>query len=88
MRIIFRSYKDFEKWVSQSDTVKRKLNPKCYTVIISPRGVELVPVMSTRHLHNILIETPSDNDISLVIAMLKSLGFPETLPFGVVEPIV
>jgi len=88
MRIIFRSYKDFEKWITQSDTVKRKLNPKCYTVVISPRGVELVPVMSTRHLHNVLIETPSEKDIEDTIAMLKKLGFPEALPFGVVEPTV
>jgi predicted transcriptional regulator len=86
MRIIFRRFEDFLDWFNQSDTVKRKLVNKLYTVVISTRGVELIPVTASRNLHSILVEVSSDKDFERIIEWLKERGF-EKIPFGIVEVI-
>jgi len=86
MRIIFRRFQDFHEWINQSDTLKRKLVPKIYTAVVTPRGVELLPVMATKHLHVILVEISDETELEKMMEFLKSRGF-EKLPFGIVEPV-
>ena len=85
MRIIFK-FKDFQEWVNQSDTLKRKLIPKIYTAVVTPRGIELLPVMATKHLHVILVEISDEKEYEKMIEFLRNQGF-ENIPFGIVEPI-
>jgi endonuclease IV len=87
MRLIFKSREDFEKWLRQSPTTARKLNRVSYTTCRSPRGVELVPVISTAHLHTIVVETPTTEDYEetiKLVARLLGLG-EEDIPFCIVE---
>jgi nicotinic acid phosphoribosyltransferase len=86
MRIIFRRFEDFLNWVNQSDAVKRKLVNKIYTAVISHRGVELIPVLSSKNLHSILIEVSDDKDFEKIMEWLKERGF-EKIPFGIVETV-
>jgi len=88
MRLIFKSRLDFERWLKQSPTTQRKLNRVNYTVCKSPRGVELIPVISTRHLHAIVVETPTTEDYEEVIKLVeKLLGLKEEeIPFCIAEP--
>jgi len=86
MRIIFKNIKDFMEWYNQSDTVKRKIHSKAYTVVVTPRGVELIPIIASRHLHNIVIDL-QDEDFDKVLEFLKKLLQIEKIPFAVVEPV-
>jgi hypothetical protein len=86
MRIIFKSVKDFEKW-AKSPTVRRKLNNVAYTCVITPRGIELVPVLATRHLHSVLIEIKTEEDMTECLNILQQLGFDvKDIPYAIVEP--
>jgi hypothetical protein len=89
MRLIFKTYGDFEKWFKQSPSIVRKLNKAIYTVCKTPRGFELIPVISTRHLHSIVVETPDDGDyVKMLKTIDRLLGIKEEeIPFCIAEPV-
>jgi hypothetical protein len=82
MKLMFKTCTDFEKWFKQFPANARKLNGVSYTACRSPRGVELIPVISTAHLHAI-----TDAGYERVLKFVEDhLGLrEEDVPFCIAE---
>ena len=61
----------------------RRLDPEHYTVCVSPVGVVLVPTLSSKHLHVIIIDASAFKDLQDLEQFVKKL---EQEKFVVLQP--